>query len=155
VVTHVAPFESDHAGIYRRVLFKESFVCLARKNHPTIKKSLTLKNFTEAKHLLVSFKGEGFSPVDKVLASKSLARRVALVVPYFHMAIQMVANSDLIMTCPSHMAKSIPSSLGIKILNPPLQLAEFNIYTYWHERTHASEAHHWLREQIRSVVSTS
>jgi DNA-binding transcriptional LysR family regulator len=147
-----APFESDHAGIYRRVLFKESFVCLARKNHPTIKTSLTLKAFAEAKHLLVSFKGERFSHVDKVLASKSLTRRVALVVPYFHMAIQMVANSDLIMTCPLHMAQTIPASLGIKLFNAPLQLAEFNIYTYWHERTHKSEAHQWFRNQIQATA---
>lgn len=146
-----APFESSFSGIYRRTLFKETYVCVARKRHGTIKKSLSMKEFCAAEHVLISFKGERHSVVDDALAKHSLQRRVALVVPYFHMALKMVAQSDLIMTCPSRLVRE---SSDLQVLELPLSIPGFSIHEYWHERTHASDAHIWLRQQLSDAVKT-
>lgn len=145
-----APFESTHAGIYRRTLFKETYVCVARKNHSSIKKSLSIHQFCAAEHVLISFKGDRHSIVDDMLAKQSLQRRVALVVPYFHMGLEMVAQSDLIMTCPSRLVRE---SAELQVFEVPLSIPGFSIYEYWHERTHASDAHIWLRQQLSDIVN--
>lgn len=144
-----APFESNHMGIYRRTLFKETYVCVTRKNHPVIHGSISLRQFAEAQHILVSFKGERRSNVDDILAKQSLERRVAIVVPYFQMALDMLNHSDLVMTCPRRL---VSRGVSLQVLDLPIDLPGFSIHQYWHERSHGSDAHAWFRKQIELIA---
>jgi DNA-binding transcriptional LysR family regulator len=41
----------------------------------------------------------------------------------------------------------------VQILQVPVPFPPLRYYQLWHERTHASAAARWLREQIRSVAA--
>src|SRR5882672_2648032 len=43
--------------VRRRALFRDPYLCLMRADHPTIKKTLSRKQFLAASHALVSYKG--------------------------------------------------------------------------------------------------
>jgi DNA-binding transcriptional LysR family regulator len=138
-------------GLYRQTLFTERFVCVVREGHPKVKKKLDLEQFVALQHILISPKGLGMGTVDRALAERGLSRRVALRVPSFLAAPMIVAESDLVLTCPSRIARALSSMLPLKVLPPPLELTGFTTYAVWHERMHHDPAHMWLRRTIVEV----
>ena len=46
------------------------------------------------------------------------------------------------------------SSLPVKVLPSPVEFPRMMYYQLWHERTHASKAGRWLREQIKTVAAS-
>jgi len=75
-----------------------------RKGHPLARKA-SLAAYLAAQHLLVSAIGDALGVVDAKLAEQGHARRVALTVPNFMMALVQLAESDLIATLPRHLVE--------------------------------------------------
>jgi len=129
-----------------RELFRERFVCLARKNNPTIGKRLTLAKFTETSHAFISPHGGGFyGATDDALAALDRARRIAVSVPHFLVAPFVIASSDLIMVAPERVARHYAGSLGLRLLEPPVRIEGFTVSQRWHERTDHDAGAVWLR----------
>lgn len=82
-----------------RTLYKEDFVVAARIGHPYLRKP-TMAYYCAADHLVVSPTGDPHGLVDDVLAKKGLARRVALTVPNFMLALAIIADSDILAAMP-------------------------------------------------------
>jgi len=139
---------NEGAGIYQRKIIDETFTCLARQGHPHIRKNLTLKLFTEQRHLLVSPYG-GFSGfVDKALAEHGLTRRVMTVVPHFATVPWVLMQSDALVTLPTRIAEKYAAHLPVVKFSPPVAIPGFSMYLLWHERVHLDPAVKWLREQL-------
>lgn len=136
------------AGFYQQRLFKRSYVCVARGDHPTIGDSLTLKQYLAASHAIVSATGTGHDVVERVLAEKGYTRRIALHVTHFLAIPLIVANTDLVVTIPTMLAESYLPTMNIKLLAPPLKMPVYAIMQYWHERFHEDPANRWLRELV-------
>ena len=139
------------AGMYRVSLFREHFVCLVRAGHPRAGGPLSLEEYVSLPHLLISPRGGATGTVDPILSELGLRRRIALRVPHFLVAPQVVARSDLILTLPARVAHALASSLQLTCLQPPLELPEFSLSLFWHERNHRDPAHSFLRNQIVDV----
>lgn len=134
------------AGFYQQRLFKRSYVCVARGDHPTIGDSLTLKQYLAASHAIVSATGTGHDVVERMLADRGHTRRIALHVTHFLAIPLIVANTDLVVTIPAMLAESYLPTMNIKVLAPPLKMPVYAIMQYWHERFHEDPASRWLRE---------
>jgi DNA-binding transcriptional LysR family regulator len=143
-------------GIRGRQLFRDRFVCIARRAHPLAKKkTLSLSSFTGAAHALVSPWGTEGGYVDDALARLSLQRKVAVAVPHFLVAPHIVASSDLLLTVAERVAEVVAGPLGLVVLAPPreLELTGFDLSILWHERTHEDPARRWLRDVIVAEAS--
>lgn len=90
---------SPPARFAARTLYKEDFVVAARIGHPYLRKP-TMANYCAADHLVVSPTGDPHGLVDEVLAKKGIARRVALTVPNFMLALAIIADSDILAAMP-------------------------------------------------------
>lgn len=136
-----------------RTLFRDSFRCFVRTGHPALEsRRLTLKAFTRLDHILVSPGGEGPGLVDRILGDSGLQRRIALRVPQFATALEVVAQSDLVLTGPSSLAQcSAASALASR--PAPLDIPEHAITMLWHPRFTEDPAHRWLRELMVEVTS--
>lgn len=134
------------AGFYQQRLFKRSYVCVARGDHPTIGDTLTLKQYLAASHAIVSATGTGHDVVERMLAERGHTRRIALHVTHFLAIPLIVANTDLVVTIPTMLAESYLPTMNIKLLAPPLKMPVYAIMQYWHERFHEDPANRWLRE---------
>ena len=149
-------------GLIRRTLFRDRLVCLIRGEHPLLagtagrrsrkKGSLSLEDYSRLSHLLVSPSGEGQGPVDRALAERGLARRVALRIPHFYSALAIVARSDLVLTAPTTLARLAPKKPEVVALSPPLRLPGHSVNLVWHERFSKDPAHAWLREVLADVA---
>ncbi len=149
------------AGFYQQRLFVDSYVCLARTDHPRVGGSLTLKQFSEESHILIEPAGSRYSNIslqsstttfiERYLANKGLSRRIALRVPHFMVVPEIVQQTDLLATVPSYVMAFIPAMPRIKMLRLPVETPRFEIKQFWHQRSHNDVANKWLRGVIAEL----
>lgn len=142
--------ESKNAS--RAPLFAESFVCLVRKDHPTIKRRLSLEQYLAARHVVVSPSGTAGSLVDTALAERGLERRIALRVTNFLIAPVVVSETDFINTMPARLAHQLARTYPLRLLPPPLELPSFEYIMVWDPRLDHDPAQRWLREFVGGVA---
>lgn len=148
----IFPRRRSAPGVVWTNLFAEEFVCLVRRNHPSVRGVLSLKQFSELPHLFVSPTGAARGVVDQALARRGLSRRIALRIQSFLVAPLVVAESDLIALVPKRVAVQQAARLPLQLLPPPLELPGFSVALAWHERMRADPGHAWLRRLIVSVT---
>jgi DNA-binding transcriptional LysR family regulator len=142
------------AELQSRTLFRDSFRSFVRKDHPALtgRRRLTLKAYTRLSHVLVSPGGEGPGVVDRILHAQGLERRIALRVPHFATALEVLAQSDLILTAPQSLSQC-PAASTLASHPTPLDIPDHAITMLWHPRFTEDPAHRWLRDLILDATN--
>lgn len=135
-----------------RLLVTDRFVCIVRKDHPTVKQRLSLEQFLALEHVQVAPRGKPGGYIDDVLAELGHERRVARAVPYFMTGLTMVARTDYVLTLSERLARLMAPQLGLRILEPPLSLRPYALQLVWHPRMDGDEGHRWLRDVLLRVA---
>lgn len=148
----VGAFNDLPASLRKQKLFRDEFVCVVRRNHPTIGEKLTLEDYVKTPHGLVSPSGQPGGIVDGLLGQLGLSRRVALQVPSFLIAPVVTAGTDLVWTLPSRVAHVFAAYLPLRIHRPPIEIPEFTISQTWHERSQHDPGHAFLRATMVRVA---
>jgi DNA-binding transcriptional LysR family regulator len=138
-------------SFHRDRLFADRFVTLLRRGHPAVK-DWTLERYLGLNHVLVTINDDGGSAIDKVLDRDKLKRRIALRLPHFVAAMNIVSLSDLVITVPQSIARHFASQFKLEILETPVKRAPFTVVSYWAEVSHADEAHIFVRQKIRQAA---
>jgi DNA-binding transcriptional LysR family regulator len=141
----VGLFVEDRSGLRARVLGHEQFVVCCRPDHPVLAPGCTLEDYLRCRHLLIAPMGDAVGVVDQLLAEQGLARRLGGIVGHFAAAPFVASSTDLVLTCPSTLARTLARYVPLQILTPPLPLPTFPVSMVWHERSQLDEAHRWLR----------
>jgi DNA-binding transcriptional LysR family regulator len=142
---HPAPTES---GLLTRLLFKARVVCLVRKNHPQVKRRLTLAQYYKLDHVTTFYPGEGPGLIDRMLSARGQTRPVKLSLPHWFILPSVVAKTDLIATVPETVARNLDSRLQVRQMACPLSVPPFMMSLVWHARTHDSASHKWFRKVL-------
>jgi len=139
-------------GLRSRQVLAESFVVIGRRDHPALRRKLTLDTFCALEHVLVSPRGASFSgPTDEALAAIGRARRVRLSVQGFAPVVDLLAASNLIAVYPERLAHRAAARL--KVVAPPLAIPAFTMVAAWHERAQRDPAHQWLRDAVHAALA--
>ena len=72
---------------------------------------------------------------------------------HFGLIPAMVASSLLVLTTGRQYCERFTSRLPVKILECPIAFPQLLYYQLWHERTHASAAAVWLRDQVKASAA--
>lgn len=137
-------------GMRQRVLFKEKYVLVGRIGHPALQTPVTLAQFSQLEHVVVSPNGGGFSGItDQTLEEVGLARRVVLSVPHFLFVKSVIGKTDLVAMLPERLVRDSPE---IQITPTPVEIPGYELAMLWDERSHRDPAHQWLRELIAQSV---
>ena len=134
------------AGLIRTKLFQDALVCIVRRDHPRVGKTLDLETFAALPHLLVTRDTDATGPLDAALSAHGLERHIAMRVPYHLAAPFIVARSDLVVITTLALARDAAMLLPLRILRCPLPLPVLKVTMAWHERNHNDPAHQWFRE---------
>jgi DNA-binding transcriptional LysR family regulator len=132
-------------------LYRDTFVTLMRRGHPAAS-NLTLDVFLGLDHVLVTIFGDGRGIMDDALAERGLARRIALHIPHFYPAINIVAETDLVVTIPRSIALRYAAPHGLAILEPPVSRPPFTVISTWPAVLDADPTNAWLRGIVRDEV---
>jgi DNA-binding transcriptional LysR family regulator len=133
-------------------LYSGECVCVMRKNHPLAKRPITLQDYCNARHLLVSFSGRAYGFVDEALAVISQQRRIVLTVNQFFTAGRVVVNSDLLTVLPRHFVPTTGMAKELALHDLPFDVPPVQVHALWHRKREHDSAHQWLRAQLQQAA---
>jgi DNA-binding transcriptional LysR family regulator len=133
------------------LLYRDRYICVARRHHPLSAKRISVKQLCAFDHLLVHPTGRSLSgPVDTVLAATGQRRRVAAAVPSFPILFELLSSDDFIAFVPERLLRNRQSD--VKVLETSLKIPPFDIIASWHPRVSGDARHKWLRETLVAVA---
>lgn len=135
------------------VLFTEHFVVIIDAANLAPDGSLDLERYLAAPHLHVSVEGLHHSHVDKALAALGLARRLAVVLPYWKAALALLPGTDLMLTVASRSLSAEQLPAGLAVVAPPLAVPEFEFVYLWRADAAADAEAMWLRTKLREAAA--
>jgi len=134
-----------------RLLYRDRYICVARKKHPLKARRISAKQLCAFDHLLVDPTGESFSgAVDTVLSKLDYRRRVAIAVPTFNLLFDILDTDDFIAFVPEGLIRKRRSDLKVFEIN--LVLPAIEVLATWHPRLNGDAQHKWLRELLVKVA---
>jgi len=125
-------------------ILRDRYVCVLRQGHPFAKREVTLADYLELQHVMVSSRRRGRGLVDIALARLGKQADTPLRVTHFQSALHVVMASDMAVTAPLSMAcryEVVRKELPFEV--PPLRTV-----LYWHRNADHDPANVWMRQQI-------
>lgn len=135
-------------------LYHEDFVLGMRGGH-RLEAGMSLSDYADAQHLVVSASGDAHGFVDDLLAQRGLARHVMLTVPNFFFAAALLPDSDLVCAFPRRFAKSYAARFGISTVEPPLPLGQATLNAISLRSAQTDEGLQWLLGLLAKVTGAA
>jgi DNA-binding transcriptional LysR family regulator len=143
----ILPVDVVPARFYERVLYDEHFVIAMRAGHP-LARSMTLKRYCEAQHIVMSYKGDAHGNIDILLAERGLKRRVAMVAPNFMLALAIVSETDLLFAAAVGPVKSHAKRFGLVSAPAPIAIQRYNIRAITPQTAMSDGGIAWLMDRL-------
>jgi len=90
---------------------------------------------------------------DKQLAGAGAKRNSSIRVPYFGVALQCLAGTELVLTLTSGMTSLVKADRRLRLVKAPQELHAFHFLMAWHPRLNSDPRHGWLREALRTTTA--
>lgn len=145
----VFPAMPEH--LRRQRLFEERFVSVADAATVPARDGLSWEAWLARPHVLVAMRPDGDNDIDAAVAARGGRRRIALVLPHWSAALEVVAGTDLVLTVAARTLGAGRLPKGLRRFAPPLNLPAFAFEQAWHPRRDGDAALGWLREQLVEV----
>ncbi|AVX88038.1 LysR family transcriptional regulator [Pseudomonas koreensis] len=136
------------------VLFEERYVCLLDRRRLPADGVLDLPTYLSRPHVLLEMRGSGTPEIERALTALRERRRVAISLPHWSVAPQVISGTDLILTVSSRSVRDIDQQQLI-VLPPPFEIAPFTFVLAWHKRRGGDQALNWLNRRIEEGIDRS
>ena len=137
-------------------IFEEQATFVVRRDHPTVRGKLDVKQFNRLSHIDVEVvlgkKGSGHRLAEQHWKAAGLERAVGVTVPYFMTAALVAAQTDCIAGLPSRLAQMLCKLLPLKAVKTTFPLPKMSMSMTWHERTNADAGARHFRALIAAAV---
>lgn len=148
----IGHFEGFRGQIFQQHLFDEEYICVVRKNHPSIGTRLTLKQFLNCRHLVYRPTAGSHAffedSVEQFFLNLGRSRQVAVRVSHGLGLGQIIRKTDLLASLPSRLASELARTENLRTMRLPIESSKFEICQYWHRRVQHDGANLWLRSLI-------
>lgn len=142
----------DAPDLCYQALLEEELVVIGRAGHPAFEGGLTTESYQSSPHVAVLPRGVRGSPLEIVLGSAKLRRKIQLYLPHYVPIPALVASSDLIGTVPRRQAVQSGLAQLLEIAPLPLPAPPIQVSLIWHRQQEAAPGLAWLRKLITEVV---
>jgi DNA-binding transcriptional LysR family regulator len=136
----VVPAGAYPEDLHAQPLYSDEAAFVLRAGHPVRAARLSRAQFNALRHvdiwLVLGRAGVGNQQVQAFLRRHGLVRDVAVIVPGFMAAAQVVTTTDLIAGMPRRVAEALARHLPLRIARPPTASMRIDLKLVWHERTH-------------------
>lgn len=145
----------SHEGVEAMHCFEDEYVVATRRDHPSVRKTLSLRQYLAARHVVVTPWADAGSVINAALEQQGLKRDVAVQLPSLLAAPYIVARSNYMITLPRRLATELSSAVPLAIFPAPFPIPSYGLEFYFHRRHASIPGHVWLREQMRSALESS
>lgn len=130
-------------------LFEDRYVTVARPDHPRVRgPELTLEAYLAEQHVLVAPEGTPSGPIDELLATQGLQRRVSRTRPNFLAALWLVTESDALLTVSRRIVEATAARFRVTVLPTPLPVSDYALSMLWHPRVDGVAEDGWFRDVL-------
>lgn len=145
----IANWPDPPAQLHRLPLMDDDLVVMMGRHHPLAERPLTPQAYLQARHAAPTAMRPGSrSTVDTLLARAGHTRDIALEFPVFSLIPYVLTQTDLLLTTGRRFMQFFESSLPVKVVPMPIDLAPLQYCLLWHTRARREAPVRWLREQI-------
>lgn len=140
-------FKPDESITHARHLFRETQSLIVRSGHPLAGGAadpLPLDDYLAWPHVAISIGAEGYDHVQFCLGDRGCDRHITVRLPYFYAAPDLIGASDAILTMPTRAATKFARLHGFSCLPAPVEIAGFDYWVLWHDRSARDPATQWL-----------
>jgi DNA-binding transcriptional LysR family regulator len=137
------------AELMHHNLMSDEQVCVVGEHHPLAKQdSLSLEEFLDMSHILVSSRQRGGGIVDIELGQMGPSRRIAVRLQHYQAAFHMLQRTNFALTAPLRLTRMYKCH----VFKLPLTVPNLEFRLYWHKSTEQANVSKWLRKQIISIL---
>jgi DNA-binding transcriptional LysR family regulator len=137
------------------VLFEDTYTCVAWAGNKSIGESLTLDEYLNLGHVVVSVAGaEAPGNYDEQFLRRSnFKRRVEITVPTFSLAPCLVVGTGRVATITTRLAVKCAESLPLKLVPLPIAIPPMVEMLQWHKVHDYDPASQWFRRLLKEAVN--
>ncbi len=139
--------------IHIRRMMPETYSCVMRIDMFGRARKISLRQYLDAAHCLVSPSGTFSGAADTALARIKRHRNVVLSTPRYLSAAEIVARSDMVLTIQTRLARHFTEYLPLKMCATPFRMPVNYLGMQWSDRTNNDPAHQWLRALMVEVCA--
>ncbi|WP_018150153.1 LysR family transcriptional regulator [Leeia oryzae] len=144
------------ANLHGKKLGEDQPVCLMRADHPLASQALTLDDYVKTPHVRITGGSDKDGRIDAQLQRQGLQRHFQVQVPFYTAALNIAAQSDMLLTVPQHIAINFARHHPVIWQPIPLQgLPNYQYWLLWHEKNHHDAGHQWFRNQVFVIINYS
>lgn len=147
----IGVFEQGQTHHKRRILNKETYLCLFNPDLVGVTAPISLDDYVRFPHLLTSLVESAHGVVDDALAKIGRKRVIALTSPRFSVMPFVVRQAPVIATMHSRLARFFAESMGLSVSPAPIALPDVSISMIWHASNDDVPSQRWLRDTIVTV----
>ena len=145
----LVPIESNDISCTQIGTTRE--VCLVRKDHPKVKKSLTVEQYAALRHIVFHMPGEyGPSINDRELWRMGLKREHGMSIHSYFDAPRVITYTDMVCSMPSILGSHFARVHDLKVVPSPLG-TDFPVFLIWPRNLDNDKGHQWLRETLIDI----
>ena len=133
-------------------LFEEHYTCLVDRSSLPPDGSLDLTTYLCRPHVLLEMRGSGTPEIERALTAIRERRHVAVSLPHWGVAPQLIQGTDLILTVSSRGLLNIDQPALVTV-PPPFHIPSFAVELAWHARRGGDSGLQWLIGRVEGVLS--
>ncbi|MCT8861864.1 LysR family transcriptional regulator [Shewanella xiamenensis] len=134
-----------------KLLFTESLVCIASKQHPRIHGAITHQQYFEEKHVFLNLRRFNLTAGDLFTEGVLPRRRMYSEQSSLLSMFATVGKSEAIGIAPLRYASQYAEMFGLQILPMPLKTRPIDLYMVWSSKYTQNPSHQWLRSLLLSA----
>ena len=135
-------------AITAQTLFEDSFISVADRQVLPAKGGLALDDWLARPHVLMAMRPDAHDEIERALAERGLRRRIALALPHWSAAVEVLAGTDLVLTVARRAVGPLRPYKTLRAFTPPLPIPALAYQQAWHRRKDSDPGHRWLREAV-------
>ncbi len=142
-------FSQPPENFYQLKLFNDTFSCGYRKDHPRLGKTISMDQYFNERHALITLQGD-FADDTEHPTRKKLKRVYSYGSHSFTGIAWPLTAGDLILTAPTRLLYAFQEFFPIRVVPSPIDHGQLEMKLYGHERTRRDPLKSWFRELLRN-----
>ena len=151
----IGVFPHIPAQLLRHELYRDELVCVADRNHPSLKNGrMDEKAYLAAPHVTVAPNLDSGVQLDEIFFAMGLTRRIVATVPHYIALPALIRGTDLIAHTRLRLVNVLRSSSNLVVFQIPtsIRVPRLSFEQIWHPRYEGDPGHRWLRDLIVDAV---
>jgi DNA-binding transcriptional LysR family regulator len=140
-------------NFFQQRLFTHTFISLLNAKHRIKGERISMADFLRIGHAVISAEGRSQEIFEQLLAKHKIVRRIVLSTPHFMSIPFIIASTDLLVTVPYAVGASFAQIASIRLIQPPLEIPQFDLKQHWHRKFHKDEPNVWIRAVVAKLFA--